>query len=339
MTYLPANVAGGRTGQADIATIGSHTQGTDDGSKMCLTRPDMQTIHKDSGVCNTPEPLDGKSYWFLTVTYRKRLLSVQRSHHTNSDNPRRGGGARGIITEFSNGSRRRLMQYVNNCDARYRVFITLTYPQDFPVDGPTTKKHLADFCDWIMVNYKRGNSDSLLWVLEFQKRGAPHYHLLFTRFIDCIRVQAAWNACINSYSLASTKIQALRGGTSQVAGYMGKYLRKNDQKQVPPRFSKVGRFWGIRGLRSVETVARAMPIRRLGAYLALFRHVAFSSDNLQIVDYQDIYVALCALNRKGEQELKKIWHYLLGVEKSVDLKELESAGSRLELCSMLPLGC
>lgn len=86
---------------------------------------------------------------------------------------------RGDIVGFSKGSRLRLLRKLNkiNPDNTSQVFhITLTYPKRFPADGVT---HKADL-DAFIKRCKRKFSDEIeyLWKLEFQKRGAPHYHMI-----------------------------------------------------------------------------------------------------------------------------------------------------------------
>jgi hypothetical protein len=62
---------------------------------------------------------------------------------------------------------------------RIAAMVTLTYPADWLTvapDGRTAKKHLDTF----RLRYKRAWGECLIcvWKLEFQRRGAPHFHLL-----------------------------------------------------------------------------------------------------------------------------------------------------------------
>jgi hypothetical protein len=54
------------------------------------------------------------------------------------------------------------------------MFVTLTYPDDFP-DPDVSKKHLRKFIKRLL---RRFPLIGLIWKLEPQQRGAPHYHFL-----------------------------------------------------------------------------------------------------------------------------------------------------------------
>lgn len=53
--------------------------------------------------------------------------------------------------------------------------ITLTYPREYSKDGQTVRKNRDNFLRFCRREF--GNPD-YLWFLEFQRRGAPHIHLL-----------------------------------------------------------------------------------------------------------------------------------------------------------------
>lgn len=173
---------------------------------------------------------------------------------------RQGGNAnvpeteRGTIMEFSKASRQRLAFVCSNTPVVFKLMITLTYPKDFPSDGKTVKGHLNSFLTW--VRRDMGNP-SYLWFLEFQRRGAPHYHLLLdppptTLRTDVLghlrfRVSANWYRIVGSgdskHLAAGTRVEKIR----KVDGarfYGVKYAQKMRQKTVPEDYRNVGRFWG-----------------------------------------------------------------------------------------------
>jgi hypothetical protein len=96
-----------------------------------------------------------------------------------------------------------------------------------------------------------------LWFLEFQSRGAPHFHLLFFGFgfqlFDLTKfrkwLSGAW-ADIVAHPDPSEYQKHLSAGTgadwcrAEHFGYALKYAAKLEQKLVPPEFSDIGRFWG-----------------------------------------------------------------------------------------------
>jgi hypothetical protein len=86
------------------------------------------------------------------------------------------GGKRGKVKGFSFASRRRLMQIIARIrlDAPLPMFVTLTYPNEFP-SPMDSKKHLDIFTKRLL---RRFPEIGLIWKLEPQQRGAPHYHIL-----------------------------------------------------------------------------------------------------------------------------------------------------------------
>jgi len=160
---------------------------------------------------------------------------------------------RAPIREFSKKSRQRLAFTAANTDVVFRSMITLTYPRDFPSDGRLVKRHLNRFLQW----FKRDSGGvSLLWFLEFQRRGAPHVHILSDRMVPRgvedrrglrFRVSASWYRIVDSgdirHHAAGTRTERLRsleGGRR----YAVKYAMKMKQKVVPEAYQNVGRFWG-----------------------------------------------------------------------------------------------
>jgi hypothetical protein len=54
-------------------------------------------------------------------------------------------------------------------------FLTLTYPDDWPERWEEWKAHLKRLFD--LLRHKHPGV-SAVWKLEYQKRGAPHFHLI-----------------------------------------------------------------------------------------------------------------------------------------------------------------
>ncbi|GAH86880.1 unnamed protein product, partial [marine sediment metagenome] len=53
--------------------------------------------------------------------------------------------------------------------------VTLTYPAVFPKNGKVVKKHLNVMLKWLKYRLPAKN---YLWFFEWQRRGAPHVHIL-----------------------------------------------------------------------------------------------------------------------------------------------------------------
>jgi hypothetical protein len=142
-----------------------------------------------------------------------------------------GGGCRGPICGFSRASRRRLLDLVNQVDRRCitsMLFVTLTYPSEFPESWQVWKAHLKAM---IMRLRRRYPGIKLLWRLEFQQRGAPHFHILVLNVerIDISWLSAAWFEVVGSgdakHLLAGTQVARVRSWRG-VLFYVGKYLAK-----------------------------------------------------------------------------------------------------------------
>lgn len=169
--------------------------------------------------------------------------------------PSNGGGlgGRGQITAFSPRAGARMRRYLRTCAAEYRVFITLTYPREWPTDGSAVKRNLRAF----LARYRRASGNdawSAFWFLEFQERGAPHFHIFGTDRIDHAELARWWYEIVGSgesdHLKAGTSIEALKSGRHGTCAYASKYAAKAEQKVIPPNYFNSGRFWGIEGLRT-----------------------------------------------------------------------------------------
>lgn len=180
--------------------------------------------------------------------YSNDVVVVRRGDGRSRDPP-----PRGEITYFSRRSRQRLAFVAANTETKFKTMITLTYPNAWPSDGLHVKSQLHCFLQWI-----RRNCDAplYLWFLEFQKRGAPHIHLLIdwplpTRKLHKsqfrIRVANAWYRLVASgdplHRKAGTRTERIRLPNG-AARYAVKYAFKMKQKVVPVDYRNVGRFWG-----------------------------------------------------------------------------------------------
>jgi hypothetical protein len=83
--------------------------------------------------------------------------------------------------------------------------------------------------------------------LEFQERGAPHFHILVDKEIPHQDVAKSWYRIVGSgdekHLKAGTEVRAIRAKDS-IGYYLTTYMEKARQKSVPPEYEKVGRFWG-----------------------------------------------------------------------------------------------
>lgn len=181
----------------------------------------------------------------LHLARRGNLLRLQGG---SIDGEQRGGGKRGVVKGLSRQARARLMRLVASIDRTFPasmwLFVTLTYPAEFPDDARVYHRHLDT---WFKRLRRRYPETSALWKCEYQRRGAPHFHLLiFGRaFIDRGWLSQSWYSVVgsqdNNHLLAGTQVKAVRswGG---VTYYAAKYIAKT---QTPADDLPTGRLWGV----------------------------------------------------------------------------------------------
>lgn len=202
-------------------------------------------------AASTKKGIDGRDLPIVAVAvYRNDVLTIRQGQGLVSINPNHN--PRGAITEMSDDSLRRLAFLANNADCEFRSMVTLTYPNEFPSDGAIVKDHLQN----MLRSFKRRIGDPLtyVWFLEFQRRGAPHIHILLQVGLTheeapTLRswLSERWFKIVGSgddlHRLAGTRWE----NTRQAEGlrrYVTKYAFKTFQKEVPEGFQRCGRFWG-----------------------------------------------------------------------------------------------
>lgn len=176
-------------------------------------------------------------------------------------------GERGEIKEFSPRAGSRMRRYLRTCRAEYTIMVTLTYPFSFPTDGRTCKEHLDRFMRWARLqhtpNHAATQEFSAFWFLEFQERGAPHFHIFTNRFLPRDLVAVEWYRIVGSddhrHLAAGTRVEWLKSGRYGTCSYASKYAAKACQKQIPPNFVSCGRFWGVYGLRECSAASIFFP--------------------------------------------------------------------------------
>ncbi len=156
------------------------------------------------------------------------------------------------------------------------AFLTLTYPSNWQVVAPTSavsKRHLLNLRKRFEREFKR--PFFALWKMEFQRRGAPHFHLLAPipkgpDFKDWL--SRNWVEVVNhpdetdraKHLLAGTGVDKAKGTVADTAQRVSYYFSKHssankgpkEYQNTPPdewvQSGSVGRFWGYWGL-SVAT--------------------------------------------------------------------------------------
>jgi len=197
------------------------------------------------------------------LVYRGDVAVIKRSSIAMGPVTR---GDRKKITRLTKKARTRLAFIALATPIEFHSMMTLTYGPTVPLDGEIVKHNLWTFLKVFRAKYKA----EYLWVIEFQRRGAPHFHIITTvpnvSQIDRVWMAATWLQClgygdlpfrdggldddeieegqkiwrVHTHRSAWENIREKDGGVH----YMVKYATKTYQKTVPTAYQNGGRFWG-----------------------------------------------------------------------------------------------
>jgi len=179
---------------------------------------------------------------------------------------------RNDIKEFSQSSGARMRAYLRTTVAEYAYFITLTYPHNYERDGRKSKEHLRRFIQELKREQERNGFDmskwGVFWFMEFQNRGAIHYHIFCTDPVGFKWLSQKWYDICGTedprHLAAGTNVEKLRSGRHGTCAYAAKYAAKSEQKIVPDDIKNAGRFWGVSGLRRCMSADTTVSIEYKG---------------------------------------------------------------------------
>jgi|GEM_PF-6722586 len=186
-----------------------------------------------------------------------------------STDPNTGASHRGRITGFSRATKARLVFAIRNAPGIVNE-ITLTYPHNFPVDGQIVKRDIA-----AMGKRLKRKGIAGVWYLEFQKRGAPHFHLLTDGSVKKAWLSQAWYEVVGSGDVrhlrAGTHIRKIKKG-ERPENYAVKLILGAAQKVPPPEYANVGRYWAMFGrMKPVPVVVLEFSSRFVAPIIRLAR--------------------------------------------------------------------
>lgn len=210
------------------------------------------------------------------------------------------------VRVWSRKSRARMVQRLNELDfsamldGRPPVMLTLTYPGEWlsvAPDSATCHGHLLK----LRKRFERawGRPLVAVWKREFQRRGAPHYHLLMQEPAGEVNgedfrtwVSRVWSEVVGHadpeqrrrHQLAGTGVDRQEGAKCVNPVAVGAYFSKHgtfsakDYQNEPPAEwgdGSVGRFWGYWHLEvAVSAVEVAPDVARAVARTARRWHAA-----------------------------------------------------------------
>lgn len=186
------------------------------------------------------------------IEYKKPKLTLTGKHVC---------GMRSSIATFTRNSRRRLMYKIAKIDRKnLPIFVTLTYPNEYTKQAAEWKNDLEALFKRLKRKFPNA---AMVWKLEPQQRGAPHYHCLIwgVGFADLYHfIPAAWFEVVGSGDPLHLlwhegklgrgnvhcvqEVQSWRGVWAYASKYLGKTI--DDIGWDAP-----GRFWGVKNRQAI----------------------------------------------------------------------------------------
>jgi hypothetical protein len=189
------------------------------------------------------------------ISQQKRLERYKKSvrwidpdsSYQNSNPPDR---SQTTLQGFSDKSRARLRFLAENSTRPLLSQFGLTYHDQWPTDGRECKQHLNA---WLTAVRRILPGVGYLWLLEFQQRKAPHFHVFFTVPPSAEQwdmLSEAWCRLTAPDDEVCLWWHGSKRGKTWIAwdmfsaNYLTKYLDKEAQKAIPEGYVNFGRFWG-----------------------------------------------------------------------------------------------
>lgn len=246
-----------------------------------------------------------KNYTGYRILIHERGLEFQADRWKLPDLKKRYGTRSGV-TEFSSASRRRLTQLfsrVRHSGLNAPLFVTLTYhysyfkkKRNFYPDLNTFLQYLRDQKPgWVYI-----------WRLEFQERGAPHWHLILwpplhyskkKQESHLLDMRKAWHRIADptskvhlKYGFHAKPVESYRKAFSYVSKYTAKESKFEDVQYT-------GRRWGysrslpIKPLAEIEiTLETFICLRRFVRKLMTSRRKCSEWFKMRLAENSDLYV-------------------------------------------------
>lgn len=219
-------------------------------------------------IINFCQEVSGRQYGSKkSVKWAVGGRCVELKHHKGATmEPREKYKPREIVKTFSRQSRNNLLKMLLSIDYDAMgppVFFTLTYPGEYSEDPKSWKR---DFHSWVTrIAYKHPEL-CLIWRLEPQKRGAPHFSGFLWGWDELSTSEGREELSRTWYEVVgSGDKKHLRAGTQAilVSGpdrrrqifYLAKYQSKDKTGNKEEFFPyPVGRYWGVCGKRNLKII-------------------------------------------------------------------------------------
>ena len=212
---------------------------------------------------------------FLHITYKTRQYTYANKNKNNEKNPNNKRRQDNLIRT------RNLIYQIVTMNAEdnplYRpVFYTITFKENMQ-DIPTANKEFQKFIQ--RLNYHVGHKLKYLSVIEFQKRGAIHYHVVFFNlpFIDKAVIEKKWGHGFTRIETADN--------VNDCALYIAKYLKKN---LIDKRLVGQKSYFTSKGLPRPETYYQDQNIDTILQSATLNKVSEYETQVLTITKYKTI---------------------------------------------------
>jgi len=267
-------------------------------------------------------------------------------------------GTRPPVAEFTASSRRRLAWRYSQ--GPWVGMLTLTYHcagTEIP-SRSDSKRHLDTFLKWL-----RRRGLRYLWILEFQRRGVPHYHVWvskdvtdkichdrLTRGFDWRSCMRHWLRVIGSLDDQSAFRVAMHPASYQPwdvrvgNNYATKYADKICQKGLPESVDGYGRWWGTdRQAESDLTAHWNETTETVRARRQCIRYFERTMPSLRRAHYRPQFGFKRALTDQRLYDIERILMFYLGDNlwsgsSGLDIPDQLSYGARCAMSQARYLG-
>jgi hypothetical protein len=211
-----------------------------------IDKPSLKDSHQ--GVAYVSSSVGGS---LSTLSFEDTKTSNRLSSHR-----RLGGGSRDRVRGFSRESRRNLLRRLASINrSAFRafkgrmIFVTLTYPGEWPEDTEVCKRHLKAFRKRLQREF---GSFAAFWRMGIQRRGALHFHLLLfvgpsiaqvgelRRFISTCWYEITGKIS-EGHLRTGTRVEAVKKW-KHATSYVERYMAKPEEF---PEGLQTGRIWGV----------------------------------------------------------------------------------------------
>lgn len=191
------------------------------------------------------EKRDTGNAWYLSArVFPQGFVETVALKLDSEQSLKRGGGAKRVSKEKSdmtehvlNKSQRRAKKTI-----RHKLFmveadrlLTLTYREN----QTDIQQAWIDFDRFRrLMNQRYGDKFKYVAVPEYQKRGAVHFHLAIKGYFPANAVRRIWRRVVGEGNIditAPRKINKTSWNPKRIAGYLAKYISKNDSVEMNKR--------------------------------------------------------------------------------------------------------